>query len=294
MSQRIPVFRSAEGEARYYEAYNAVLKQWPVFYQELYIPTSLGSTHIIASGKPDAPPLMLLHPSGAGAVIWQRNIGAFTQHFRTYAVDTIGEPNKSILTQPIKGKNQRKQYARWFTDLVDGLNIERTNIVGNSFGGFLTLNSVLHTPDRIRKAVLISPAATFVQIWSWILHFMPSMTFGLLTGSKRAMLRPIDWIWQNFPADENIAKLRTITALEGRPRHRSPTVFSDKELNQIQTPILLLIGGREVIYNPAKVIEVATRKVHGLRAEIIPNANHNAEYTAPEAINNKIIEFLKE
>ena len=108
------------------------------------------------------------------------------------------------------------------------------------------------------------------------------------------MLKPIDWIWQNFPADENIKKLRILTALEGRQRHRLPSVFSDKELSQIQTPILLLIGDKEVIYNPTKVMEIAVCKVKGLRAEIIPNANHNAEYTAPETINNKTIEFLEE
>jgi pimeloyl-ACP methyl ester carboxylesterase len=247
---------------------------------------------VIASGKIDAPPLLLLHPSGAGAVIWCRNVGALSGHFRTYAVDTIGEPNKSILTQPIKGKSQRKQYAVWFTDLIDGLRIDKTHLVGNSFGGFLALNSSLASPDRIMKVVLISPAATFAQIWSWSLHFMPYIGVGRMTGSKWAILRPYEWIWQNFPADDKIAKLRTLTALEGRHRHRSPSVFSDKELSKIRTPILLLIGDKEVIYNPTKVIEIAVRKVQGLRAEIIPNANHNAEYTAPETINAKIIEFL--
>lgn len=292
MPPKISVFRSAEGEAQYLEAYDTVLKQWPVPYQELYIPTLLGDTHVIASGKADAPPVVLLHPSGAGAVIWHRNVSAFSEHFRTYAVDTVGEPNKSIMTRPIKGKSQRQLYAAWFTDLINGLGIDRTHIVGNSFGGFLTLNSVLYAPERIKKAVLISPAATFVQIWSWSLHFMPSIAVGRLTGSKRAMLRPYAWIWQNFPIDDNIAKLRTLTALEGRHRHSSPSVFSDKELGEIRTPILLLIGDREVIYDPRKVIDMATRKVSGLRAEIVPNANHNAEYTAAEAINTKTIGFL--
>jgi len=291
---KISVFKSDEAEARYFEAYDSVLKQWPVPYQELYVNTSLGNTHVIASGKTDAPPLLLLHPSGAGAVIWCRNIEAFSEHFRTYAVDTIGEPNKSILNQPIKAKSQRKQYAVWFTELIEGLKIEKTHVVGNSFGGFLTVNSLLAAPERIMKGVLISPAATFVQIWSWSLHFMPSIAIGRLTGSKAAMLRPYNWIWQNFPADDGIAKLRTLTALEGRHRHRSPSVFSFDELSKIRAPILLLIGDHEVIYNPNRVIENAIRKIQGLRAEIIPDANHNAEYTAPDVINAKTIEFLTE
>ena len=289
---KISVFKSDEAEARYFEAYDVVLKHWPVPYQESYVHTSLGDTHVIASGKTDAPPLLLLHPSGAGAVIWHKNVEALSNHFRVYAVDTIGEPNKSVFTQPIKGKTQRKQYAAWFIDLINGLGIDQTYIVGNSFGGFLAVNALVNSPERVRKVVLISPAATFVPIWSWSLHFMPWIGLGRLTGSKRALLRPYDWIWQNFPVDENIAKLRTLTAIEGRHRHRSPSVFGSADLRKIQTPILLLLGDHEVIYRPSKVIEKARSIVPGLQAEIISNANHNAEYTAPDAINTKIIGFL--
>ena len=160
--------------------------------------------------------------------------------------------------------------------------------MGNSFGGFLALNTVLHNPERIKKAVLISPAATFVQMWSWYWHFMPSIGVGRLTGSKRALLRPYEWIWQNFPIDDNVAKLRILTAIEGRHRHWSPSVFGENELRKIQTPLLLLVGDHEVIYNSRKVIEKASSTVPGLRAEIVPNANHNAEYTAAEAVNEKI------
>ncbi|HTY74365.1 MAG TPA: alpha/beta hydrolase [Candidatus Nanoarchaeia archaeon] len=292
MSGKISVFRSSKGEAEYFAAYNAILKQWPVPYEEIYVPTSLGDTHVIASGPRDGTPLLLFHPSGAGATIWYRNVGQLSKHFRIYAVDTIGEPNKSILTRPISRSHQRQQFAAWISDLLNGLQIDKAHLVGNSFGGFLVLNTVLHIPERIKKAVLISPAASFVQIWSWSWHFMPSIGIGRLTGSEWALLRPYNWIWQNFPVDDHIAKLRTLTALEGRHRHWSPSVFNDEELRKIQTPILLLIGDHEVIYNPETVMRKASRLVAGLKAEIISDANHNAEYTAPEAVNEKIISFL--
>jgi pimeloyl-ACP methyl ester carboxylesterase len=71
-----------------------------------------------------------------------------------------------------------------------------------------------------------------------------------------------------------------------------PPVYTDDELRQIQTPMLLLIGDHEVIYNPERVIRRATRLVAGLKAEIIPNANHNAQVTAPDMVNEKILEFF--
>ena len=56
MSQNLSVFRSSEGEAQYHAAYEAVLKEWPVPYDELFIRTRFGTTHVIASGPKDAAP----------------------------------------------------------------------------------------------------------------------------------------------------------------------------------------------------------------------------------------------
>jgi pimeloyl-ACP methyl ester carboxylesterase len=294
MSEKISVFRSPDGEAQYIQAYEAVLKQWPVPYEELYIPTRFGDTHVIASGPKDAVPLALLHPSGGSATIWYRNIEKLSQHYRTYAIDTISEPNKSILTRLISSRQQRQDFADWTEDLFNGLQIESADIVGNSFGGFLALNTVLSLPERVKKAVLISPAATFVPIPAWYWHFMPANLFGPLFGSKRILLDPYDWIWQDFPKDECITQLRALTAIYGHPRHWFPSVFSDKELRKIRTPVLLLIGDHEVIYKPERAIKRAIRLIHGLKAEIIPNANHIAEYTAADLVNEKILNFLAE
>jgi len=291
MSKKISVFRSAEDETQYYVAYEAVLVQWPVPYEELYIPTRFGDTHVIASGPKDAAPLVLLHPAGGGGVIWIRNVESLSQRYRVYAVDTISEPNKSILTSPISF-NQRREFADWMADMFNGLNIESTFMVGNSFGGFLTLNAAFYLPERVKKIVLISPAATFVSIPAWSWHFIPANIIGLITRSNPVLLKPYEWIWQDFPKEECIAQLRATTAVTGRPRHWSPTVFSDEELRAIQTPVLLLIGDHEVIYKPEDAIRRATRLVPNLKAEIIPNANHLAEYTNAPVINEKILEFF--
>lgn len=290
MPEKIPVFRSPEIEALYNEAYEAALRQWPVPYDELYIPTQFGNTHVIASGPKSAAPLVLLHPAGCGATIWYWNVGPLSQHYRTYAVDTISEANKSVLTHPVKSN---QDFVDWVVDLFNGLQIESADMVGNSFGGFLTLNTALYFPKRVKKLVLISPAATFVQMWSSFWHvFIPSYVIGPMIKSESLILQGYEWMWQGFPKDECIARLRDITALSGLPRLGPPTVFSDGELRKILTPILLLIGDHEVIYDPQRVIRRATHLVTGLKAEIVPNANHNAQYTAPDVVNKKILDFL--
>lgn len=285
MPRNISVFRSPESETEYHAAYEAALKLWPVAYEELYIPTRFGDTHVIASGPKEAPSLVLCHPAGCGSVIWYRNAEPFSGHFRTYAVDTMGEVNKSLLTRPVRN---RQELAEWMAELFDGLQIDKADLVGNSFGGFLAVNTALALPERVRKMVLISPAATFVQMRAWTWHFFPAY----LTGSKRLLSNAYDWIWQGYPRDECITQLRDITRQSGVPRHVPPSVFSDEELRQLKAPTLLLIGDHEVIYKPEQAIRRAARLVSGLRAEIIPNANHNAEYTAADVVNQKVLDFL--
>jgi pimeloyl-ACP methyl ester carboxylesterase len=291
MSEKISVFRTPEIESEYYAVYDEALKLWPVPFDEFYVSTRFGDTHVIASGSKHAPPLVLLQPTGAGAIIWYRNVGPLSQHFRIYAIDTIAEVNKNILTRPIKGQ---QDFMDWIIDMFGELKLEKTDIVGNSFGGYLTLSAALYMPERVKKAVLISPAASFMTMWPSFWHlFIPAHVIAPRIGSKQMILKAYAWIWQDFPIDECIMRLRNITALSGLPHHGPPSVFSDDDLRQIQTPILLLIGDHEMVYKPDRVVQRATRLVPNLEAEIIPNANHNAEYTNAQAVNEMILGFLR-
>jgi pimeloyl-ACP methyl ester carboxylesterase len=56
----------------------------------------------------------------------------------------------------------------------------------------------------------------------------------------------------------------------------------------------MLIGDHEVVYKPEEAIRRATRLMTGLQAEIVPNANHLAQYTAAEVVNHKILTFFAE
>jgi pimeloyl-ACP methyl ester carboxylesterase len=223
-------------------------------------------------------------------------VGPLNQRSRTFAVDIIGEMNKSIPSRPI---SSQKEFNHRVADLFGGLQIESAHMVGNSNGGFFALNTALHLPERVKKVVLISPAASFVQMWAWWWHLLiPAHMIAPIFRSEGMVHRAYEWLWQGFPVDECYARLRSISTIAVYPRYRPtcnsavPSVFSDKELRQIRIPVLLLIGDHEVIYRPRDAIRRATRQVAGLKAEIVPNANHCAQYTAPHMVTEKILTFL--
>ena len=285
MSNQMTVFRSQDSRARFERAYKAALGLWPVAYEELYVSTGYGLTQVVACGQKGRPSVMLLHPAGCGAVIWARNALALSKEFRVYAVDTIGEVN---LSRPSKRVATVQGFTDWMAEMLDGLKVGRAHFIGNSFGGFLALCAGIYLPDRVNGLVLISPAGSFTQMWPWMLHFFPAY----MSRSARVLKWAYDWIWQDFPVDACIQELRMITSVSGVPRHVGPKVFRDQELRKVKAPTLLLIGDHEVIYRTERVVRRAKRLLQNLRYEEIGQANHNAEYTSAEQVNQRVMSFL--
>lgn len=290
----IPLFRSAEYEARFMAAYDAVMQRWPAPYNDIFVPTRFGDTQVIANGPPDVQPILLLPPGGGHAPIWIRNVAALSVKYRTYAVDIVGELNKSLPTQPIRTASE---FIAWMDDLLDGLHVDRAAVCGNSNGGFFALAAGLYLPKRIEKIILIDPAATFLSMPSFWLRFAVSNIVAPLIHSEALVPLLYDWLWQGFPIDTDYAELRRISKLVGN-RYRSSintyhaTVFNDQDLRRIRQPVLLLIGDHEVIYKPEDAIRRAKRLVYDFNAKIVPNANHSAQYTAPDFVNAEILKFL--
>jgi pimeloyl-ACP methyl ester carboxylesterase len=273
------VFQTDAGKSRFLSVYDDRIRAWPVPCEELDLPTRFGTTHVIASGAPEAPPLFLLPAMMAGATVWRANVETLSRHFRVYAVDVIGEPNKS---QPTRRILSRRGYAEWFGDVLDTLRIGRASIVGNSYGGFLAMNQASLTPDRVSRIVLLSPAATFAPIWAFYRQIFRSSFFAWIANG--VVIDPLDANWGDLV---NLARI------EGRPVNIvPPRVLRRSELRNIRVPTLLLIGDKEVIYEPQSTIVRALERMPGLVAAIVPGANHMTALTKPDDVNARMVEFL--
>jgi pimeloyl-ACP methyl ester carboxylesterase len=294
MTEFLPVFSSPAGKELTLQAYQDVLDRWTAPYEEIDVPTSFGETHVIASGPRDAPSILLLHAMFASATVWYRNAGALSEHYRIYAVDTLGEPGKS---RPIKSIKSLEEYLKWFIELTDGLGVDEIYLVGNSVGAFLSTYFTMKFPDRIQKLVLIGPAATFHQIIPFYLNsFVPKMLYIFLPrfpGTKRLVLRGIDWIHNDLAEDPAWGPLFRLLMLHGTPTNQVfPRVYSNEEIAEIKIPTLLLIGDRERIYRPEKVIQIAKQRISHLETEIIPHAHHITALAQPEIVNARILKFF--
>ena len=297
MSTFIPMFTSPEGEKEVLCAYQAIMDKWTPPYKELTIPTSFGETHVIASGPEDAPPVVLLHALLASAMSWYRNVDALSQSYRVYAVDVIGEGNKS---RPVKPITSLDDFLHWFTEVIDGLGINTLYLAGNSYGGFTGAYYAMKLPERIRKLVLIGPAATIYKMRPFYTHmFIPKAIYGFfpkVPGVKRVMQNSVDWMHKGLPRDPLWEPLFYNSMVYGGLINQVfPRMYSKEEFAQIKAKVLLILGDKEAIYNDLySAIQSARELIPNVKVEIISAAHHITAVANPEKVNQKLLEFFAE
>jgi len=283
------IFKTPEAEKQYFELYETVLARWNVPTESIDIKTSFGTTHINASGSSESPALILLPGFGANSTMWFPNIAALSSNFRVFAVDTNGQPGKSISSRKLTAANS----ADWIVEVQDGLGIEKAIMAGISLGGWLTLNFAIHQPERVKRIVLLDPAASLEKVSGAFLRhsFIPIMVHPTRSG----LVKYFHWMTQGYKVDLDWGELMLQGILNTRPQPSiQPDPFTDSELRSLKIPVLLLIGERSVIYNHQRAYQRATKLIPNLQAEIIPGASHALNYEKAELVNARILEFCKE
>jgi hypothetical protein len=96
----LPIFRTEEIRAKLVAICGEGLRHWPVPFETFFVNTRYGRTHVIASGDPAAPPLVMTRPAAVGGFVWSSIIAPLSEHRRVCALDTIGDFGRSGLVGP--------------------------------------------------------------------------------------------------------------------------------------------------------------------------------------------------
>lgn len=127
--------------------------------------------HDVGSG----PAMLMLHGSGAGVSGWANWRGIMPQlseHFRVVVPDLVGFGYTEA-----PDEIEFKIFDTWISQmmsLLDQLGIEKTHLVGNSFGGGLSLHLAIRYPDRFDRIVLMGAGGVamplndnLAQLWQY-------------------------------------------------------------------------------------------------------------------------------
>lgn len=107
------------------------------------------------------PPVLLIHGSGPGVSAWANwrlVLPVLARERRVIAPDMAGFGFSERLNLADAREPRRYGMDLWVNQalgLLDTLDIERTDLVGNSFGGALALALAIRHPERVRRLVLM-------------------------------------------------------------------------------------------------------------------------------------------
>lgn len=264
------VYRSAEAAASIEAHYRQVLENWPVAKNEIHVPTREGSTFVIVCGPEHAPPVVLFHGSQANSAAWLPDVALWSETFRLYAVDMIGEPGLSARVRP---RLDGDAHALWLDDVFAGLGLKHAAIVGTSLGGWLALDYASKRPAFADALALIVPGGVGRQK-NFLLKALPLTLLGPWGQRKiREMVFG--------PAPEKIpAPLQAIAALMNaignavKPRVVTMPRLGDVQLQALDMPLLAILGGRDVLLDSAATRERLRQNVTQAEIRFIDQGYH--------------------
>lgn len=297
MSTNSLIYKDEETKSKFFSFYKKSLAAWPVPYEEFMVRTRYGDTHAIASGPIDRDPIVLIHAAGVNGTMWGPNIGALSRHYRAYALDTIGDFGKSILDNSKLYPKSAQDYCRWLIDVFDGLGISQAYaVVGSSMGGWITHGAAIFAPERIKKIVLLDPAAGIPTKTKWAGMFLSATIFPFKSNYRNISRKVLGnkqsegkELWFDYMVTAFSSKSKA------KPRLGLPSKFSDEQLSHTKVPTLLLIGQNEVIYGSIEAtVERAKKLISNIQTEIISDAGHLPNIDQPEIVNTRILKFLAE
>jgi pimeloyl-ACP methyl ester carboxylesterase len=283
------IYRNKNGaKEAFIQAYDRTLQEWDAPAQSLYIDTSFGKTHVLISGPEGAEPLILFHGFGFSSTMWIENIKPLSERYRTYAVDFLGDINKSEAIWQIKSK---EECASWFREILSGLRIQKAHVAGLSYGGFIALVLAAYASEFIHKMVVMSPAASFQPQSKKF--FIKCLLAGIFPTTKRLNGLMNEMTGKGNQVNETLRNQFIVGMQNALPKNKLfPSYMKDDELKAIQCPILLLIGDQDIQYDPRKAIARANQLVPYIQTRLVADAGHGLAMERPETINALMISFF--
>ncbi len=149
--------------------------------------TGLGKISTVSAGAGD--PVICVHGLGATKASFLPTVAALAEDHRVVAMDLPGFGDSD---KPIGAAYDAPYFARAIEALLDGLEIERAHLIGNSMGGRVAIEMGLLRPERTGRIALLSPALAWLRSrrWRWLLQ-APLPMLGLIQPAPRVITEPI-------------------------------------------------------------------------------------------------------
>jgi pimeloyl-ACP methyl ester carboxylesterase len=253
--------------------------------------------HVRHDGPSEAPPLLLIHGSGASAGTWGPVVPALARHHHVIRVDLPGHGQ----SPPAPAYDVPRQAGR-VAAVLDGLGLRGVGVAGHSSGGYVATSLAEQRPDLVRSLTLIStgPSLDALNRQPLLLRALLAPPLGPLLWARRtdAMIRrgmaatcarPVD-----IP-DEMVAELRGITYRTVRTVLRLHTAYVAERsiparLTALDVPVLVLFGAADPRWDPSSSARQYAAVPHA-RIESLSGVGHLPMLEEPATTSDLLLGF---
>ena len=110
------------------------------------------------------PPVLAIHGLGGTKGSFLLTAAALAGRFRVVAVDLPGFGDSD---KPIGAAYDARFFADAMIDLLDALELDRADLIGNSLGGRVALEVALRDPERVGRLALLAPSLAWRRPRRW-------------------------------------------------------------------------------------------------------------------------------
>lgn len=242
---------------------------------------------------PDDAPVLVFGPSlGTDLGLFDAQVAAFSDRFRTVRYDLRGHGGSPVPS----GDATMADLAGDVTELLDRLGVERAHYVGVSIGGAIGQQLAVHT-DRLLSLAVLASAARFADPDAW-----GTRAATVRGNGTEAMVasRVGTWFTEAFETrqpDEarRLLDMLRATSDEGYAACCAAIGGFDirADLSRVTVPTLAVAGSEDPA-TPPEFLRLIADSVPGARYAEVPGTAHLLNAEEPEKVNELLAGHLKE
>ena len=272
---------------------------------------SHGETQVLELG--DGPPLLLVHGGGDGAFEWVPILAMLAETHRVLAVDRPGHGLADAFSY--RDVDLQAHVRSFLVDMLDTLELEATDVLANSIGGYWAAVFALAEPHRVRRLVIAGVPPGVVRDAPLPLRVMGLPVVGPLIarlvmgkpsreGSRKfwgemLVVDPAQLPDELLDVDaahmrRNASDIRELLYLMIGPRGIRRHLLLGDRMSTIQVPTLLLFGEHDAFMTPGMLRAWETIATASPRIDVlqVPGAGHLPWIDEPERVVPEIERFL--
>lgn len=257
----------------------------------------------------DGPPLLMLHGSGPGVTGWRNfgaNLGVFAEHFRCLVLEFPGFGVSDTTDQ-----HPMAAALPSVSRFLDGLGLDRVDVIGNSMGGAVATRFASAHPDRVRRLVtvggvgrsLFSPAPG--EGINLLVDFCENPTREALVAWLRSMVHDQSMVteelisqrWEQATDPDTLEVARRMYSREAIAASFAAASDSSQgtpgwaQFDQIRAETLLT-WGRDDRVSPLDMVLIPMRTIPKAEVHIFPDCGHWAMIEQKDAWESTVLAFL--